>query len=355
MRRSGRLQCRGRAIVGWGIVCLVAAQLLLTLFLETRHPEVFDPEYRDRLHLLRQRTTEDPGRPLLLVIGSSRLMTDFRPELLAPLDTPAGEQPLPFNFCHTGAGPLLNLMEVRRLLQQGYHPRWLVIEVLPALLGASGESSAVSLAAGGDLPLLRRYVGPWKLGCRYAWERLRACFSRGAAGVRYCLPWQASDSTCLPLEPLGGPTCGYESPMDADEVRRRTAVVRAQYFPGLQQLRVATTPDRAMRELLDLCHQEGIETVLLLAPESSEFRGWYPPESAGALARYVNELSLTYHVPIIDARAWLADADFTDGHHASARGAVEFTLRLGRSVLRPLVEGKFRQETAALAGASDCR
>jgi len=342
MKRYPYLGPQARAIVGWTVVFFVAVQLVLTLFLEARSPEIYDPEYRDRLVLLRQRVREEPQRPLLLVVGSSRITTDFRPEILPPMRTGLGERPLPFNYSHTGAGPLLNLVQVRRLLRQGLHPRWLVVEVVPPLLAVSGQSTAASLAEASDLPLLRPYVNPWKLYGYYLWERLRTCIDHRDACFRSCAPWlmtQVPEWDMVPLDPLGGTTKCLKALPDPEEIRRRTEVVRSQYYPGLQRFRIGETPDRAMRELLRLCREEKIELVLVLTPESSVFREWYPSQTKVEVKRYCQALSRENNVPVIDARDWLPDSAFCDGHHATPEGATQFTLRLGLEVLEPLVEG----------------
>ena len=336
-------RCRGhyRSAVLWTAAAYLACQVALALYTEAQIPEIYDREYRDRLMLLRQRVKEDPVRPLLLVVGSSRITTDFRPETLPPLHTAAGEQPLPFNLSHSGSGPLLNLMLLRRVLREGFTPRWVVVEVVPSLLGTSGRSSAAKLAQAGDLPTLHRYVRPWKLYGHYLYERLGANLSHRDAYVRHWLPGQlANDATwdAMPLDAQGGSATNDEP--TSEEVRRRTAVVRSQYYAGLRQLRVEDMPDRAMRELLDLCRSRHIEVVLLLAPESSEFRGWYSAESKAAVEDYVARVHREYNVPVVDAREWLSDEAFLDGHHAGPAGAREFTRRLGRQVLQPLVEGR---------------
>ena len=68
-------------------------------------------------------------------------------------------------------------------------------------------------------------------------------------------------------------------------------------------------------------------------PESSAFRGWYPPGAGPAVAAYLGGLSREYGVPWTDARAWLADEHFVDGHHLLAGGAAAFSERFGREML----------------------
>src|SRR5207249_2410036 len=98
------------------------------------YPELYDPDSAVRFALLRQRIAEAPDRPLLLVVGSSRTGTAFRPEILAPLDTGNGPAPLVFNFSHWGANAAFNLMQVKRLLREGIRPDWLVVELMPPWL-----------------------------------------------------------------------------------------------------------------------------------------------------------------------------------------------------------------------------
>ena len=119
---------RNRRILAWSILGFLGIQVLLNLFLEVFYPEIYDPEYRDRLSLLQQRLKEQPDEPLLLVVGSSRIVSDFRPEVLPPLQTSDGRQTLAINFSHLNAGPLVNLLEVERLLRRGIRPDWMVVE-----------------------------------------------------------------------------------------------------------------------------------------------------------------------------------------------------------------------------------
>jgi hypothetical protein len=78
--------------------------------------------------------------------------------------------------------------------------------------------------------------------------------------------------------------------------------------------------------------------VLVLSPESSQFRSWYTPEGPASIRRLLDAVRQTYGVPIVDATAWVADKDISDGHHVLAHGAQTFTTRLFEE-LRPILKG----------------
>ena len=338
--RRGRRARSARAVLAWALVSAAALHVGVHAYLERRHPDVYDPEFGARLAMLRSRIAEAPDSPLLLVVGSSRLVTDFLPDRLPPL----GGDVLAFNFAHTGAGPLINLMEVRRLFRHGVRPRYLVVEVLPSMLGTSGRSTAASLAVADDLPVLCRHMSSWKAYGRYLGVRLMPTTRHYLAAIHEYGPAWAFAATAdeLPdLGPLGG-SAPLKTQASAENIRRGTEAVRAQYQPGLQQFQVTDVADNSLRELIDLCRGEQVEVVLVLTPESSEFRGWYADTTRVLVNGYCENLRRHCGVCIIDARSWLPDEDFFDAHHALPRGAETFTQRLGRDVLEPLIRGKLR-------------
>jgi hypothetical protein len=320
--------------------------------MEARHAEVYDPEYRDRVVLLRQRVAENPERPLLLVVGSSRIMTGVCPEVLPPLESVNGAQPLPINFSHSGAGALHNLVIVRRLLREGFEPKWLVVEVVPYLLPAAQDATLAKMALAEDLPVLQRYIGPAKLYGWYAEERAMAIVNHRGAFLRELVPQlQHAPWDACALEPRGGKMS--DPAPDTAEIERRAAVVRSSYQASLQRFHVHESSRQAMHELLALCRERHIPVALLITPESSDFRSWYPPAAQVLIDRFCAELRGEYGVPIVDARAWLADSDFSDGHHVMPEGAKKFTLRLGADVLGPLTKGELhRNAPATLPSAS---
>jgi hypothetical protein len=112
------------------------------------------------------------------------------------------------------------------------------------------------------------------------------------------------------------------------------------YYPALQHFRIVDISDRAVRELITLCRQEGIGLTLLLTPEGKIFQSWYSPAARQLIDRYCQELSRTYDVSLVDARDWLGEEQFVDSHHTRVSGAEAFTRRLGSDVLQPFVEDR---------------
>ncbi len=108
------------------------------------------------------------------------------------------------------------------------------------------------------------------------------------------------------------------------------------YGPSLAHFRLGTGPVRALFDLLALCRRERLPVALVVMPESSKFRGLYSPAADTAAANVLAEAQDRFAVPVINARLWLADEDFEDGHHVVLAGAERFTARLNEHVQRLL-------------------
>ncbi len=341
-RRRGRRQ-QARADVVWGLIAFAALQIAFVLAIDLTRPGLFDPEYGVRVRLLRERIREHPERPLLLVVGSSRIGAGFMPGELSALRTADGRLALPFNGAHLGAGPRLNRMEVRRLLREGITPSWLVLEVVPG--GLVHEVSPASIAVLGDLPGLCRYNTLARDLLIYLRCRLNPFYNhRQAVLSLLAAPFvtRADSSDHVSLLPLGDDDNWMRrEDLDAEMLARRVAEARGVYCDRLRDFHIDPELDRATRELLRLCRQKGIPVVLLLTPEDSRFRSWYSAETEKRLGDYLEGLQRVYRAPVVDARAWVGDDGFSDPHHLRLRGARVFTERLGREVLQPLVAGAF--------------
>lgn len=336
---------RGKATLAWAVAAFVFTQLATDLVLDERFPEVHDPEFYVKLQLLKAQRARAPGRPLVVFLGSSRTDMSFLPELLPPLPTSAGPDALPFNGCHLGAGPAMNLISLRRLLRQGIRPDRLVVEFMPPQLDDASQNIVADSAGPDDLPTVIRCRG-WKIALgRFVRPRLIPTYrDRAFLLGRIASGWLPSG--CVPpdrqvkLAPLGGDFhWNALAGLTPVEVQQRTASAKANYQPHLQTLEVRRLSDRTWRELLSLCRDQRISVVLIMSPEGKQFQSWYSPEARARVDRYADRLHREFGVPVVDARNWLADDDFSDSHHVLLRGARAFTERLGREVLAPWLAG----------------
>jgi hypothetical protein len=211
-------------------------QLGLALAIERWLPELRDPEYGYRLRRLAPRTRPGAGRPFTVVmLGSSRTTWGFKAGRLEhTLAQSLGRPVVVFNFGVTGAGPLLHLLNLRRLLADGVRPDLVLVEILPPLLaGQYPDHELARLAVTRlwlrDLRLLERY-GARGTGLRAAWWQAWpvpwyahrfAILSRLAPA---CLPYQVRMDWAYRIDKSGW----VESPVKrSDPDRRREGVARA--------------------------------------------------------------------------------------------------------------------------------
>jgi len=300
-------------------LCLAAAWTGADL----ARPEVADPEYLARRDLLRDRLVEQPDARLAVVVGSSRTSLGFVPETLPDLTAPDGRPVLWFNLSHYGAGPVFDLVILKRMVRDGFRPERVVIEVMPPFVGKESPRLVGMHLSARELVFAADYLpaGPT------AWQFARHRFVK-PMNIR-----QVFDPAGVVVPPgrLGGPP-KLEDEIAPGERARRTAIQHGTYGPTVRTLHVGPGADGALRDALRLCRDNGIAPVLLLAPEGTDFRGWYDTARLKAFEAYLDDLVWEYGARLIDARGWLADDAFTDGHHPLRRGAVAFTARLVEEV-----------------------
>ena len=114
--------------------------------------------------------------------------------------------------------------------------------------------------------------------------------------------------------------------------RRLTGLAYQQYRRALQEFELSQGAVQALRDILALCRQRDIPTALVVMPEGSVFRGWYPPATQTRVEAFLAEFPSQENVPLIDARLWVEDDGFYDGHHMLPSGAEVFTDRLGAAI-----------------------
>jgi hypothetical protein len=262
-----------------------------------------------------------------------------------------------FNFGLSGAGPLQELLCLRRLLDAGVRPTWVLVEVLPPVLRDTDEETRLKVQrlAWNDVAFLRRYVQrpgemerEWVGGALVPWHTHRFCLLSHFAPA--WLPWfSRQDHVWRRLDAFGWLTYPHET-VTPEAYARELEKTRQEYAHRFQQFRVAEVAERALGELLTLCRREGIGAALFVMPEGSEFRGWYPPDMSREVEAYLARLAREHGVAVTDARAWVADGQFIDGHHLLPYGAAAFSARFGREALRPLLERRPRDAALTRLG-----
>jgi hypothetical protein len=329
---------KSRRCLGWFLAGFALCQLALGAVID-RLPSVRDPEFEARLDRLRARQAATPGRPLVLVLGSSRTGCGLDARRLSETDHYHGA--LVFNFGISGSGPLFQLVNLRRLLDAGIRPDLLYVEVMPALLADRDGSREERLLDGARLRLAevlsvcpsyrhpRRLLGGWLLG------RLLPCH-RHQAEIRGWLGLDKASGDAGFVDEYGW-RC-WASPIEEGFRRQVSDLAHRQYQPYCVSETFAPGPVRALEELLALCRREGIPVKLLLMPEGKPFRDLYSPASRKAFATLMGQIQSKWGVAVVDARGWVNDTGFWDTHHLLDEGARCFTDRFGREALRPALQ-----------------
>jgi hypothetical protein len=321
----------------WAVACFVLFQLAVIAFLEWEHPEFFDVKYGCRLTQLRSQLAHAPGRRLVVILGSSRAEQGFRPGLLRPRPG----DPVVFNLARGGSSPLLQLVTLRRLLADGVRPDCVFLEIFPPSLVEPDTGATLPKVTLRDFPVMSRFPVSRDTYADFVRDRVLLWPTYRSSFLTRCAPdWLSPRGGWLERlwDLRGGEWQAISDGATPQERRERTADARRRYCRKLQNLHVAGGADHGLRGLLDLCREQGIGVVLFLMPESTEFRGWYPPPARERLSTYLASLRREYAVSLVDARGWLPDEDFWDGHHLLRDGAATFTRRFATEVVVPLIE-----------------
>lgn len=327
-------------------VCFVLAALGLhavaLVVLDELQPGLRDPEYARRVRDLRARIAENPGRPVVLVVGSSRAAMGVRPEEWEAV-RPGAPDPLIFNMSLLGGGPIMELMVLRRVYADGLRPDVVLLEYWPPYLHSAGmwaepDRIAPDRLGPTDRQIVRDYFpNPDKVEqqmWRYRWNPVWA--ARQRLLVQLLPKWlpdaKRMDWTWDTVDSWGWKP-GFDYP--PGPTAERTAMLgkcHAIYRPQFNAFKLSPDADRAIREAVALARSHGSAVGFVYMPEASEFRGWYPPRVERLAHEHLAGLHRELAVPLINARLWMDDGLFVDGFHLSRVGAAEFTRKFGPAV-----------------------
>jgi hypothetical protein len=333
----------GRPVLLWGLVLYAVAQLALTATLDRWQSSTAESVWHKKRKRLGELAAAEPDRPLLVMLGSSRTEGAFQAGRLNGLPGPGGKPLLAYNLGVPATGPLHELLYLRELLDAGIRPRVLLVEYLVPLLnepqrGLTSEEGWIEVPRLSAAHLMRiwpylthpaRVRRQWIESCTATWYVLRDDLH-----VHLRRKWSLeAPAVARPHDPWGETL--LEAP-PGENAEHRRQITHDLYYASLRGFRLGEGPTRALRDLLECCRRNQITVVLVLMPESTEFRRWYRPQGLADARLLLADLRQTFGVRVIDASDWVADQDFADGHHVYKHGARTFTTRLVED-LRPIL------------------
>lgn len=330
----------------WGVGFFALFQLLLTLALEFWWTRGRDPFYGAKVARLKGRLRQAPDSRVVVMVGSSRTGDGLR---AVPFETELAHdlgQPLViFNFGLPGAGPPTQLLQLQRLLAEGIKPSLVLIEILPVdlddRLGVSTLRLAAERLSWHDLQQIRTYplhAHP----LRQAWREARLVpwyaqrFNILSAIMPTLLPLHLRQDSYVNCDSCGwsAPAVGRHSPEE-----RQWASARAlkSYRPKLDSFQIGPASCQAVRLILHECHHHAIQAACVLMPEGPDFRSAYSERIWQQINPFLDQLQQEFQAPIVNARDWIEEENFFDSHHLAPDGAAQFTERLAREAILPLL------------------
>ena len=134
--RSKRVEYRRRIAASLRWFALILVSIFLYWWVMTNYviQDFWDPQFALKSGFLKARIAENPGHPLWLVMGGSRIEAGVRPGLL--LDRMKGKDgPILFNFGLSGADMFRQLICLQRVIKDGVKPQRVVIEIIGPFMG----------------------------------------------------------------------------------------------------------------------------------------------------------------------------------------------------------------------------
>ncbi len=336
LRRNARLS------VVSALTFFVLFQLLIDWVVQRQRIELRDPEYGFKLPALKRGLGLYPDRPLLLILGSSRTEIGLIPSELHLVSPDGDKEPFVFNMAISGSGPILQLLCLKRILAEGIQPRWVMLEVLPAFLSeefAWSDTAFLNMnrISYDELPVLCKYNSfPARLYSNWIKSHAVPWYTHRFLIMNHYAPlWLPQSVRSDYLRNVDGHGYRYGiTPLLIDEGARQHALAHAekQYAGILKRFNLSDSSDQALHDLLDLCHERHMPTLLYVMPEGERFRNWYPPTVQDAIRHYLDRVTAEYGATLVDARKWFHEADFADSHHLLGPGAWAFSKRFGSEV-----------------------
>jgi len=334
--------------LAWCALGCALVQCVLAVGVDQFWPAVRDPEYADVYQSVRARLADAPQRPVVLALGSSRTQMALRTERLnQPEDEGA---PLVLNCGIPMCGPMVQWIVLRRLLSAGVRPSLVFLEITPCFMFATdganteerrddigGRLSAAEIAG-----VCRHHARPHRVWRPWTEARLLPAF-RHQAELHAALGLDLPAGGSVPDEHARD-RFGWVAPpisQPAEQVARQTRTFLSAQEDGMKEAVTSPSSLAVLREAVNLCRAQGIPVVFIVTAESSVLRS-IATDSTDCRLNPVHGLARELAVPMIDARTWVDDDGFCDGHHVIMKGAEQYTERFAREALAPQLAGMRR-------------
>jgi hypothetical protein len=326
------------------LIATLTAIVGLSAALETIAPRLRDPEFGYRIDLLEAQQRRAPGKPLILVLGTSRTQNAIHPAAMGFPDEEGW--PGAFNFGQSGARSLRVLLTLQRVLDRGFVPAAVVVEVLPPWLEHhdSAEEQFAEKATQltrADLRRLEPYCDdPRLIERRWLAARLAPWWEDRTVIVNHLdpesLPWKTRiDFHWNRLEADGWLPLPFPSarPDVLDAARH-------EYRHGIHGIHPHERSLRPLRGLAAICRERAIPLAFFVPPVSPAFRSWYDAGVLEAAEQQLRSFATERGATVFGAPSGLAEADFLDGHHLLREAAHRYSRWLAVTHLAPWLAGK---------------
>jgi hypothetical protein len=352
--RANLLKRTRRRELAWLVASFLGFQACLAVALEFWLPQLRDPMYAVRAERFRRRLVAAESQPLSVVmLGSSRTAFGFRGGLVEErLQAALGRRVIACNLGCCGTAHLNELILLRRMLSRGLRPDLLMVEVTPPVLAGQPHAPREP---------------DWLLPGRFSWSEVGelekyepALTSPRREWIKaFPLPWYSRRFEILSwLAPQWVPArfrsewgdsadpSGWSPHAVRDRslasYRRGVERARDEYFAFLAWFQVTPSSGGPLLDLLELCRAERIPAALVLMPEGTEFRSFYPPFAWPRVNEFLSTVTRGFSVPLVNAREWIPDSGFSDSHHLLPEAATRFSEQLCHEALVPLLSARCR-------------
>ena len=324
---SKKRSTKARNALGLTLIFLVLSQFGLAAAIDSWLPSfrdsVFGPKAVQLLHRLHDAKGSGNGNgKFAVVLGSSHVACALNGrQMEMELAPELGEPLLVYNFGCPGAGSITQYLNLGRLLARQVKPDLVMLEVFPPWLAGPGPVEEAYLPAErlerADLAHLEKCGFPMGNLRRVWWQaQLVPWYSHRCSILNSTSPWllpfcKRQDWSFI-SDAWGWRSFGTVS-ADIRSLRTRFSVPRFQ--PYFWDYCLADSTCEALRQSLAACRLRQIPVAVILMPEGTRHLALYPAAARKQIRAFLEEVSCQFHVPVIDAREWLEDDDFVDGHH----------------------------------------